>query len=141
MIRCLCILVIIATLAHASLSSLPDELVALRSQVNGDPYDVSISGVSSGALAAVQYHVAYSKTTRGVGTITCVHTHTYHMHIINVCTYDVTISIGVWAGGPYYVAQVCTIPVSLPSPIYHHHHHRFILMIDSWWCNGYRTIW
>jgi hypothetical protein len=45
---------------------------------NADPAETSVSGVSSGAYMAVQFHVAHSARVRGVGAI---------------------------AGGPYYCAQ------------------------------------
>ena len=37
--------------------------------VSVDPKDVSISGISAGAFAAVQVHVSFSQSFRGVGVI------------------------------------------------------------------------
>jgi hypothetical protein len=71
---------ILALVAVTVSAALPESLSRLSASITADPSDISISGVSSGALAAVQYQVAYSKTTRGVGVL---------------------------AGGPYYVTRVC----------------------------------
>jgi poly(3-hydroxybutyrate) depolymerase len=54
-----------AVLLSPMVASAADKLPAL----GADPARTSVSGLSSGAFMAVQYDVAYSSTTRGVGVV------------------------------------------------------------------------
>src|ERR1700730_12255474 len=54
-----------AMLVSPTVAGAADKLPAL----GADPARTSVSGLSSGAFMAVQYDVAYSKTTRGLGVV------------------------------------------------------------------------
>ena len=54
-----------AMLVSPTVAGAADKLPAL----GADPARTSVSGLSSGAFMAVQYDVAYSKTTRGIGVV------------------------------------------------------------------------
>jgi hypothetical protein len=54
-----------AVLLSPTVAGAADKLPAL----GADPARTSVSGLSSGAFMAVQYDVAYSSTTRGIGVV------------------------------------------------------------------------